>query len=234
MKFLSLSLDLSPGADFADLAPPLMNLLGYAPPPLGLTLRASGSMDSDTDEGLRLRGTFLEERGFSADAACYCRQTHTRRVFHVDQEPVRGREGDGLVCRGGSPHVLTVTAADCMPVYLFDPVTGARGLCHSGWKGTGIAADAVAMMEKTLGCRRENLVAVLGPSIGSCCYRVDRERWDLFRSRWGEGGAVRREGDYFLDLRGANRGLLEEAGVFNRKGEIGGQMNALFLFYNAQ
>ena len=36
---------------------------------------------------------------------------------------------------------------------------------------------------------------------------------DCFRSRWGEGGAVRREGDYFLDLRGANRGLLEEAGV---------------------
>jgi hypothetical protein len=100
-----------------------------------------------------------------------------------------------------------------MPVYLYDPVTGARGLCHSGWKGTGIAGDAVALMEKNLGCRRENLVAVMGPSIGPCCYRVDQERGKLFRSLWGDQGVIRRGDDYYLDLRRANRNLLERSGV---------------------
>jgi len=213
MKHFLLSLDNHPEAATVDLRSPLSRLLGLVFPPLGLTLRAAGSMDGGTTGGVALRRTFLEKLGFPDETVCHCHQTHTRRVFLVDREPVKDREGDGLVCGGASTLVLTVTAADCMPVYLYDPVTGARGLCHSGWKGTGIAGDAVALMEKDLGCRRENLVAVLGPCIGSCCYRVDRERWNLFRSLWGDQGVARREKDYVLDLRGANRGLLEKAGV---------------------
>lgn len=213
MKYHSLSLDFTGETVFVDLCLPLTELLGFSPPPLGLTLRAAGSMDGGTAGGVALRRAFLEELGFPIETVCHCHQTHTRRVFLVDRNPVKDREGDGLVCAGASSLVLTVTAADCMPVYLYDPVTGARGLCHSGWKGTGIAGDAVTLMEKDLGCRRENLVAILGPCIGSCCYRVDRERWNLFHSLWGDQGVARRGGDYILDLRGANRGLLEKAGV---------------------
>jgi hypothetical protein len=130
-------------------------------------------------------------------------------------------EADGMLTdRRGD--VLGVTVADCMPIYLF--AAGGRdaaenghapvfGILHSGWKGTGIAAEALRMLETERGIAAHSVTAVLGPSIRSCCYRVDRERGEYFASSWGEE-AVRRDGEaWYLDLVAANTGLLRSAGV---------------------
>ncbi len=91
-----------------------------------------------------------------------------------------GAEGDGIItsCRSFAP---CVTAADCMPVFLWDSRTGAFGICHSGWKGTGIAAKAVALMCARFGAKPEDICVVLGPHIHECCYTVDAERAAYFR-----------------------------------------------------
>ncbi len=91
-----------------------------------------------------------------------------------------GAEGDGIItsCRSFAP---CVTAADCMPVFLWDSKTGAFGICHSGWKGTGIAAKAVALMGKTFGSVPADICVILGPHIHKCCYTVDAERAAYFR-----------------------------------------------------
>lgn len=90
-----------------------------------------------------------------------------------------GAEGDGVItsCRSFAP---VVTAADCMPVFLWDSGTGAFGICHSGWKGTGIAAEAVALMGKRFGAKPEDICVILGPHIHECCYTVDAERAAYF------------------------------------------------------
>jgi len=91
-----------------------------------------------------------------------------------------GAEGDGIItsCRSFAP---VVTAADCMPVFLWDSRTGAFGICHSGWKGTGIAAKAVALMCTSFGAKPADICVVLGPHIHECCYTVDAERAEYFR-----------------------------------------------------
>ncbi|MBO4509312.1 MAG: polyphenol oxidase family protein [Spirochaetaceae bacterium] len=90
-----------------------------------------------------------------------------------------GSEGDGVItsCRSFAP---VVTAADCMPVFLWDSRTGAFGICHSGWKGTGIAAEAVSLMGKTFSAKPEDICVILGPHIHECCYTVDAERAAYF------------------------------------------------------
>jgi len=144
-------------------------------------------------------------------------QTHSRDVFDSANIPRNGKEGDGLVATDPD-HVLTVTVADCMPVFLFDVRKRVFALVHSGWKGTGIAAEAVGHMCKRHNCHPDNITAILGPSIRSCCYRVDRERAEYFSRIWGED-AVRWEYNGgegrvpYLDLLTANRRVLEEAGV---------------------
>jgi copper oxidase (laccase) domain-containing protein len=104
-------------------------------------------------------------------------------------------------------------------VFLFDTESGAFGLLHSGWRGTGIVLRAIHLMAEQWRTRPGALAAVLGPCIGPCCYHVDEERAAAFEKEFG-AGAVRREAAgegtrCCLDLRAANIGLLEGAGVRN-------------------
>jgi YfiH family protein len=118
-----------------------------------------------------------------------------------------------------------VTVADCLPVFLYDTGSGAFGLLHSGWRGTGIVLSALALMKERWHTRPEALAAVLGPCIGVCCYQVDGERAAAFEGEFGGGGPyplgpvterrVQAEGNprRYLNLRAANARLLAAAGV---------------------
>lgn len=200
------------GQESLDFTPHLEELLGLSLPAMGLSLKRAGSMDLATEEGRSLRKRFLQNRGFRHEKSCDCHQIHSRKIHQVDESPLQGQEGDGLVTRRRD-WILTVTAADCMPVFLIDPVAKNRGLCHSGWKGTGIAGEVVCHMVDVLGSRSRDIVALLGPSIGSCCYRVDEDRWRLFRREWGEGAVAGAPRQGSLSLGGANLRLLEQLGV---------------------
>lgn len=75
-------------------------------------------------------------------------------------------EADGLASRD-EREVLAVQVADCLSVAVTGP--GGRALLHLGWRG--LATD---MLERAVGMvDGEN--AVIGPSIGPCCYEVGPE-----------------------------------------------------------
>ena len=92
-----------------------------------------------------------------------------RAGSHPEAEDLR--RGDGLITRC-SGLVPVVTVADCLPIYLYHQATGCRGVVHSGWKGTvhKIGEKTVSMMEEKMGCRRKDILAVIGPSICQDCY----------------------------------------------------------------
>lgn len=150
------------------------------------------------------------------------RQVHgaSVRVVRPDGLADPAPEADALVA--AAPGVaVAVVAADCVPILLADPRTGAVGAVHAGWRGT--AANAVGAAIEAL--RREfdvapaTLVAAIGPSIGACCYQVGEELRPVFAAaghaqaeldRWflrHPGGQLR------LDLWRANADLLARAGV---------------------
>jgi YfiH family protein len=104
--------------------------------------------------------------------------------------------------------------ADCLPIFFEDRESGAFGIVHSGWKGTGIVRTAIKTMNESFGTQASAVSVTVGPGIGPCCYDVPLERYDAFRSEFG-AAAVRRdeEGKCFLDLRSANLALLCDAGI---------------------
>jgi YfiH family protein len=139
---------------------------------------------------------------------------HTRIVHAVDRRTKTGLLGDGLITTDPGV-VLVITVADCMPIFLWEPHSGVVGVCHSGWKGTGIAADAIRLAGETYGAQPHHFHVTLGPHIRDCCYTVDADRAALFRTHYGsasvtEDGAT---GAYRLSLAQANRVLLERVGV---------------------
>ena len=111
--------------------------------------------------------------------------------------------------------LLTVTVADCLPIFLVDAGRGAFGIVHSGWKGTGIVREALRLMAQEFGTAAADVSAVLGPCIGTCCYRVQHARYERFKADFGERAVRLGKGpdDYRLDLRAANVELLSQAGV---------------------
>lgn len=141
------------------------------------------------------------------------RQEHTRVVYDTGEldNGSGSNIGDGLIT--SEKKAIAVTVADCIPVFLFDPVSGVYGVLHSGWKGTGIVINALEKMKKLYGVKPENIEAITGPSIGKCCYSVSRDRYLEFSSEWGEDSVCIENGKYYLDLKNANRIIMEKAGI---------------------
>ena len=114
--------------------------------------------------------------------------------------------------------VLCTQYADCVPLLFADPVRGVVGASHSGWKGTvqEIGRVTVERMMSDYGCRREDIVAAIGPSIGPCCFEVDEPVYAHFAAMdvWDERCVRRAPGDkFYINLREVNRRILLAAGV---------------------
>lgn len=137
----------------------------------------------DPKRVLQNRRRIAERLGWDFAAWTCAEQVHGNHVHVVTKQDVgRGRndrstaiaDTDGLITN--EPDILLVMYfADCVPLYFYDPVTGAMGLAHAGWKGTvaEIAVKTVEKMTAEFGVKPEDLFAAIGPSIGSCCYEVD-------------------------------------------------------------
>lgn len=165
--------------------------------------------------------------GFSEEKMVFTHQTHTTNVRKVTEEDwgkgfSRERDYsdvDGLITNV-SQTVLTTFYADCVPIYLVDPVKKAIGLCHSGWRGTvgRISQVTIARMQEEYGSDPKDILAAVGPSICQNCYEVSgdviEQFQDSFREKyWKELFYQKENGKYQLNLWKANEIILEEAGI---------------------
>ena len=111
-----------------------------------------------------------------------------------------------------------VFSADCTPILLHDPVTGAVGAVHAGWRGTAadIAGKAVNATVAAFGCAPENIHAAIGPNIGRCCFQTDADVPQAMLDALGDEALpyIRQEGQkYYVNLKEINALSLRRAGV---------------------
>ena len=161
--------------------------------------------------------------GFDPERLVLTRQIHSDIVRVVTAADCAGLdhreypECDALVTN--EPGVgLTVFTADCTPILLHDPVTGAVGAAHAGWRCTAldIAGKTVAAMVEAFGCNPADIRGAVGPNIGACCFETDRDVPDAMYALLGDeaGGYIRPAGNkFYVNLKGINARLLVRAGV---------------------
>jgi hypothetical protein len=168
-----------------------------------------------------------EVLGVEKDRMTLSYQTHTTNVRVVTEADAgkgvaRDRDYtdiDGLVTN--VPGITLVTFyADCVPLYIVDPVHRAIGLSHSGWRGTVNRMGKVTLdvMHWTYGTKPEDCIVCIGPSICQDCFEVGGEVVEVFEAAFNE--RYHRElyyrkdnGKYQLDLWRANQIVFTEAGV---------------------
>lgn len=170
------------------------------------------------------RKLFADAIGVPAERFTTCAQVHGSKVQVVTEELVGAgaidfadtiADTDALVTKLTQVPLL-LFFADCVPVLLVDRRLKVIGLAHAGWRGTvaDIAAKTVRTMQEAFGSQPQDIVAAIGPSIGSCCYEVD----DFVRDK-AEGyeeyftPIASKSGHYMLDLWGYNMAVLRDAGV---------------------
>ena len=143
--------------------------------------------------------------------------THGIQVAHVRGPQDMQRPHDADACISNHPEVsLSLTTADCVPIFFHDPVAGAIGLAHAGWRGTvhGIAARVVEALAEQFSSQPKNLRLALGPAIGACCFEVGPEVAEEFHAQYGPQTWIESRGaKWHIDLHQANRVWLERSGV---------------------
>lgn len=166
-------------------------------------------------------------------------QTHTDNIRIVTKEdagcgltkPLGYENVDGLITKEKGL-VLSTFYADCVPVYLVDPVKEVIGLCHSGWKGTvlEIGAKTVEKMQESFGCNPKDIYGAIAPSICQDCYEVSKDvieeiRKTFSREKYGRDYTEelfyeKTNGKYQLNLWRACELTLLKAGLLTEHIEI--------------
>ncbi|HHV98568.1 MAG TPA: peptidoglycan editing factor PgeF [Clostridiaceae bacterium] len=131
---------------------------------------------------------------------------------------------DGLITNKKNIALVTFYA-DCVPVYIFDTGKTAIGLAHSGWKGTlkEIAREMVEKMHAEYGSRPSDMKAVIGPSIGKCCFEVGDEVVDAFLTGipWSKSFISKNDGEKWkIDLKAVVKKTLMNSGVLEENIEV--------------
>jgi copper oxidase (laccase) domain-containing protein len=108
-----------------------------------------------------------------------CWQVHGAevRVVHTLEEakPAENQRGETVYCDvivSDAKGVLAgVKTADCVPILIGDPVTGAFAAVHAGWRGTLATAVIVGVerLAKEYDARLADLRVAIGASAGPCC-----------------------------------------------------------------
>lgn len=179
-----------------------------------------GDAPENVAENFRILGDAI---GFDPKNAVLTHQIHTDMVRVVNKKDCAGLdhhaypECDALVT-AEKGLALVIFTADCTPILLHDPITGAVGAAHAGWRGTAmdIAGKTARAMADAFGCDVKNIRAAIGPNIGPCHFQTDADVPDAMVRTFGDAAKefIRRDGQkYYVNLKAINALSLRRAGV---------------------
>jgi len=121
------------------------------------------------------------------------RQFHSHLVIRTHENRDGSREAVAASSCKADGHLtdepgvlLGIQTADCIPVLVADKRRRVVGAFHAGWRGTvgRIVETGVGRMRLEFGSRAEDLVAAIGPGVGTCCYAVGEEVYSEFESQF--------------------------------------------------
>lgn len=118
-------------------------------------------------------------------------QTHTSNIRYVTDDD-KGKiydktpgytDVDGLITDKKNI-ALSTLHADCTPIFFYDPIKKIIGMAHAGWKGTikNIAGNMVQKFVENFYSNPQDILAVIGPSLGQCCFEVDKDVAEIILS----------------------------------------------------
>ena len=138
-------------------------------------------------------------------------QTHSDHVEIVD-ERLKYPDTDGLIItKKNIP--IALRFADCTPLIFYDTKNKIGAISHAGWRGTAqkIGPKTIIKMRANFDSRAEDIISIIGPAIGLCCYEVSSEVRDKLLETVADTTNLTQSKN--IDLKQINKRQLEEIGV---------------------
>lgn len=188
------------------------------------TLKPYNFRDSQvsSEEQQKQYEKIMNDLKFKADIFIKPNQTHTSNVEVVTKSNLHDNflNTDGLITNLKNV-ALVVSLADCQGILLYDSKKEVIGAIHSGWKGTlnKIVENAVNIMIKKFNCNKEDIEAYIEPSILKCCFEVDKDVVDMFKSNFDNIddlitlGEYKDKQKYYIDTVEINKRVLLNLGL---------------------
>ncbi|MBI3003779.1 MAG: peptidoglycan editing factor PgeF [candidate division NC10 bacterium] len=225
---------------------------GVSRPPFH-TLNLGSGVPDDPAAVRENRRRFFGAFGLDPSRVVRVRQAHGDEVLVVDGALADRENFPRLLLDEHSAYdamvtdreglALVITTADCLPIFIADPVRRAVAAVHAGWRSTlkGIAAKALAALVAAYATRPADCVAAIGPGILGCCFEVDEPVVGPLRAAipaWESFARPVRPGHWLLDLAALNAHLLAEGGLppaqIHRTGLCTACRTDLFYSYRAE
>ncbi|MFN2493383.1 MAG: peptidoglycan editing factor PgeF [Pyrinomonadaceae bacterium] len=197
---------------------------GASPMPVS-ALNLAGFNEDSAENILENRRRFLKL--FAGDwSLAGCWQVHGADVRLVkdpeDAKPAEDARGETVYCDAIVSNARGVMAgvktADCVPILIGDPGTGAFAAVHAGWRGTlaEVVLKALDRMAAEYKAKPQDVQVAIGPAAGSCCYEIGADVIAPFRSKFASSDKLlrqTRENHACIDLLEANRSQMISTGV---------------------
>lgn len=189
------------------------------------SLNLGRSVGDDPDRVAENVRRFCDAIGASAERLYETSQVHGRHVAIVrapaDIASVRAIEADALATREAV--AVGVRTADCVPILLADPRSGAVAAVHAGWRGVAARViEAAVEALRDLGVDPRDLVAAIGPHIRPDAFEVGGDvAMKIADASYGAQVVIAREPRPHVDLAKALRAQLAHLGV-DRVDDVGG------------
>lgn len=174
-----------------------------------------GLYTEDENEKIRLNfNKIFEAAEMDMDKIVFLKQIHGDQFYVVSNEnygSITESYGDAIIT-GEKGISIGIFTADCVPILLVDKENKLIAAVHAGWKGTHlkIVEKVLNHMFTFMGTNPVNVLAVIGPSIGPCCFEVKEDVADKFEF------SIKRNDKIYVNLWNENKkqllnmGLLEE------------------------
>jgi len=188
--------------------------------PSGALNLGQGNND-DNENVAENRRRFLKAIGLEGTPLVTARQTHsTDRCLIETPEQAHGFQPDcDALTTKVTGILLGIQTADCLPVLIADPKSGAMAAVHAGWRGTAgrITERAVADLMLRHGANPRDCIAALGPAACGECYEVGDDVISRYKKEFGYWRALfsnfNKDGKAYLDVRAANVQQLKFCGL---------------------
>lgn len=182
---------------------------GVSPAPYNLNLGLSVGDEKENVE--KNRKLFFDELEIPFDRVNYQKQIHSDLVKKIDKPGFAGECDATFTTKKNL--FLTVSVADCVSVFLYDPQHNIAAGIHSGWKGTSlnVISKTIEAIKSDTKINDPNFYAYIGPCISQEKFEVDKDVADLFPAQYVKYDSGKNK--YFPDLKGIVIEQLIESGV---------------------
>ncbi len=183
----------------------------------GLSQKTDGPMELAGSPNFSNRKIFLQKNGFDINHTVSAKLAHSENISEVYKKNCGTVLGniDGLITKEQEV-VLTVTVADCFPIYFYSPKNEVVGLIHSGWRGS--VSNLIFKTVKIISSDSYQILVGVGAGIGPCHFEIKSDILNKFKNF--PSSVENRGGKLFVNLPNIIKTQLESTGVLSKNIEF--------------